>query len=90
MISVRAGIGRILIGKQLLSQTGKRCQALSFPGKCALISDANIAPKYAQILKKSLALAGFCPTLITIPAGEKSKTLKQAARYLRSDDCGGN
>ena len=29
-------------------------------------------------VKKSLVSAGFRPTLITIPAGEKSKTLKQA------------
>ena len=78
MISVRAGIGRILIGKQLLPRTGKRCQALALSGQCALISDSNVAALFAERVKKSLSLAGFCPTLITIPAGEKSKTLDQA------------
>jgi hypothetical protein len=77
MISVRAGIGRILIGKQLLPRTGKRCQALALSGQCALISDSNVAALFAERVKKSLSLAGFCPTLITIPAGEKSKTLEQ-------------
>ena len=77
MISVRAGIGRILIGKQLLPRTGKRCQALALSGHCAIISDSNVAPLFADRVNKSLTLAGFRPILITIPAGEKSKTLKQ-------------
>jgi len=79
MTSVRAGIGRILIGKQLLPRTGKRCQALALSGQCALISDSNVMSLFAERVKRSLLSAGFRPTLITIPAGEKSKTLKQAA-----------
>ena len=47
-------------------------------GTCAIISDSNVAPLFADRVKKSLASAGFHPTLITIPAGEKSKTLEQA------------
>ncbi|HEY4270943.1 MAG TPA: 3-dehydroquinate synthase [Candidatus Udaeobacter sp.] len=78
MISVRAGIGRILIGKQLLSQTGKRCRALGSCRNCALISDSNVARLFAHRIRKSLSSAGFRSTLITIPAGEKSKTLEQA------------
>ena len=78
MISGRAGIGRILIGKQLLSQTGKRCRALTFSRNCALISDSNVALLFAHRVRKSLSSAGFRSTLITIPAGEKSKTLEQA------------
>ena len=78
MISVRAGIGRILIGKQLLLWVGKKCQALALPGKCALISDRNVSRLFADRLKKSLTSSGFRPILITIPAGEKSKTLEQA------------
>jgi 3-dehydroquinate synthase len=78
MISVRADAGRILIGKQLLPQTGKRCQALRLFGQCAIVSDTNVARQYADILKQSLISTGFRPTVITIPAGEKSKTLQQA------------
>ena len=49
------------------------------PGEaCAIISDSNVAPLFADRIKKSLTSAGFRPFLITIPAGEKSKTLKQA------------
>src|SRR6184192_1770274 len=77
MISVRADAGRIVIGKQLLSQGGKRCRAIGLSGQCAIVSDTNVAARYAHRLKQSLSSAGFRPTLITIPAGEKSKTLKQ-------------
>src|SRR5437762_2020084 len=78
MISVRTGTGRILIGKQLLPQTGKRCRALGLFGQCVIVSDTNVARQYADILKQSLISTGFRPTVIRIPAGEKSKTLEQA------------
>src|SRR5438093_7700312 len=78
MISVRTGTGRILIGKQLLPQTGKRCRALWLFGQCVIVSDTNIAPEYADVLKQSLTSAEFRSMVITIPAGEKSKTVKQA------------
>jgi 3-dehydroquinate synthase len=77
MITVRAGVGRVLIGKHLLPQTGKRCQALGLFGQCAIVSDTNVATRYADNLRQSLMSAGFRPTLITIPAGEKSKTLER-------------
>jgi 3-dehydroquinate synthase len=79
MISMRAGIGRILIDNQLLPLTGRKCQALALSGQCAIISDSNVAPLFADTVKKSLRAAGFRPTLIRIPAGEKSKTLKQVS-----------
>lgn len=45
---------------------------------CAIISDSTVGPRFADQVKRSLTLSGFKPILITIPAGEKSKTLKQA------------
>jgi 3-dehydroquinate synthase len=78
MTAVRAGGGRILIGEQLLLQTGDNCQALGLLGRCAVISDSNVAPLFADRVVESLASAAFRPTLITIPAGEKSKTLERA------------
>ena len=45
---------------------------------CAIVSDDNVAALFAQALVQSLTSAGFKPTLITIPPGEKSKTLGQA------------
>jgi 3-dehydroquinate synthase len=67
-----------LVGSGLIEQMGEQTRK-SLSGKtCAIISDTNVAPLFAGRAKRSLTSAGFKPTLITIPAGEKSKTLKQA------------
>ena len=66
-----------LVGSGLIEQVGK-CVRKYLPRKtCAIIADNNVAPLFADRVEKSLASAGFRPTLITIPAGEKSKTLQQ-------------
>ena len=70
---------RVLVGTGLLAaDSGSTCASICARGTCAIISDSNVAPLFADRVKKSLASAGFRPTLITIPAGEKSKTLEQA------------
>jgi len=68
----------VLIGEGLLKQLGTRVRRHLPRKTCAIISEDNVAPLFADQIKKSLMLAGFRPTLITIPAGEKSKTLMQA------------
>jgi 3-dehydroquinate synthase len=78
MTALRAGAGRILIGERLLPQTGDKCRTLGLLGRCAIISDSNVAQLFAACVNKSLVSSGFRPILITIPAGERSKTLEQA------------
>jgi len=77
---VRAGSCRYdaIVGPRLLETVGSRI-AEKLPGTHgAIISDTNVAPLFANRVKRSLTLADLKPTLITIPAGEKGKTLKQA------------
>src|SRR6267142_1100834 len=78
MTALRSGAGRILIGERLLPQTGDRCRTVGLLGRCAIISDSNVAQLFAACVNKSLVSSGFRPILITIPAGENSKTLEQA------------
>jgi 3-dehydroquinate synthase len=67
-----------LVGSGLLEQLGKYVRK-HLPAKtCAIISDSNVAPLFGDRIQRSLESANFQPTLITIPAGEKSKTLEQA------------
>jgi 3-dehydroquinate synthase len=56
----------------------ERCRTIGFSGRCAVISDTNVAALFGDRVKRSLTSAGFKPTPITIPFGEKSKTLEQA------------
>ena len=67
-----------LVGSGLIQQLGE-CVHKFLPAKtCAVVTDGNVGPLFAGRIKRSLTSAGLKPTLITIPAGEKSKTLKQA------------
>lgn len=43
--------------------------------KCAVITDSNVGPLYADTMLESLRAAGKQPQLITVPAGEASKSL---------------
>ncbi len=67
-----------LVGSDLLEQLGERIGKYLPRTTSAIISDTNVAQLFGDRVKRSLKSANFQPTLITIPAGEKSKTLKQA------------
>jgi 3-dehydroquinate synthase len=76
----RSGVLRYptLVGTNLVDQIGDYLRKY-FPGEhCAVISDSNVASIYASRIRNSLASASFRPILITVPPGERSKTLKQA------------
>src|SRR5436309_2108631 len=66
----------VLIGNGLLRRLGAQCDKLQLGQNCAVVSDRNIAPIYGQAALLSLANAGFKPLLITVPAGETAKSLK--------------
>jgi 3-dehydroquinate synthase len=68
----------VVVGSGLTQQLGKRVRKFLSGKSCAIVTDSNVARVFAGRVRRSLTSAGFEPTLITIPAGEKSKTLKQA------------
>lgn len=70
---------KIQIGPGLIHRLGDSCRKLALGRKCAIISDATVAPLYADTALTSLKNAGFDPILITVPAGESSKNLRQMA-----------
>jgi 3-dehydroquinate synthase len=67
-----------LVGSQLLEAAGALLSQKLSGRDCAIVSDDNVAAHFAQALVQSLTSAGFKPTLITVPAGEKSKSLGHA------------
>ncbi|MEM8955901.1 MAG: 3-dehydroquinate synthase [Verrucomicrobiota bacterium] len=70
------------IGPDLLSQISKLLP--DHLGKtCALVSDTNVAPLYASRLIAHLKKAGLQAHLITIPAGESSKSMTVAEDVCR-------
>lgn len=67
---------RILIGRNLLARLGLECARLKLGQRCAVVSDRNVAPLYAQAAQQSLCAAGFDPVLVVVPAGETAKSLR--------------
>ncbi len=67
-----------IVGCNLLGRIGQYMHKRLSCETCTIISDINVGPRFANRVKRSLTAAGFKPKLITIPAGENSKTLKQA------------
>ena len=78
----------VLIALGLLGQAGRRiADAGVKPGRCAVITNPNVAGRHAPILVESLIEAGFEPLVFEIPDGEAHKTLDTAAGlYARFAD----
>jgi 3-dehydroquinate synthase len=66
----------IMIGPGLLSRLGRECKKLNLGLRCAIISDSNVAPRYANTAEQSLRGAGFDIVTVVLPAGETAKSLK--------------
>ena len=86
MRSVTVGAGKpyeVLIGSGILGEAGARIRTL-FPkaAKCAVVTDSNVGPLYADTLTASLAAAGFACPVFAFPAGEAQKTLATYAAVL--------
>src|SRR3954469_3995899 len=65
----------IAVGENLLREVGRACSKLALGPRCVIITDSKVAPRYAAQLEASLRLGGLDPKLITVPQGEKSKSL---------------
>jgi 3-dehydroquinate synthase len=72
-----------LVGSGLIEQIGERARKFLRRKSCAIVTDSNVGPLFADRIKRSLKSAGFQSILTTIPAGEKSKTLQQAGALCK-------
>jgi len=70
----------IQVGSGLLAELGRHYSSLKLGARCAVISDVRVAPLYAAKDLKSLKDAGVDASLITIPAGESAKRLRNVER----------
>jgi len=79
-IEVRADAHRheVLIGSGLLASAGELVKQRLREMRCAIVSDTNVAERFADEVKQSLTSSGFQPALMIIPSGEQSKTFEQA------------
>ena len=70
----------IYVGPGLLARLGKDCGQLGLGKRCAVLTDANVAPLYGDAALEALRGAGIEPLLVTVPAGQRAKDLRVVAR----------
>lgn len=70
------------VGSGLLHRAGELIAQVIGSRRCALVSDSNVAPLYAQRVCLSLQKAGFIVHTTVIPAGEQHKTLHTCGTLL--------
>jgi len=76
------------VGAGILEDLGRlACEAGLQPARAALVTDTNVAKLYAERAQASLRKAGFDPIVVTIAAGEASKSMAMLATlYDRMTD----
>lgn len=86
--TVRVALGDraydILIGAGLLAETGEHLRALGVSGRVAVVTDETVGPLYAARIEESLRNAGLVSARITMPAGEATKSLAEAAHLYEA------
>lgn len=66
----------------LLASVGDRLRALTTSLKIGVVTDRHVASRYLQGVLRSLRKAGYDPTPIILPPGERTKTLGTIAKVL--------
>lgn len=83
---VRVGLGKrsydIAIHPGGLTQLGQYLKDLGFSGKVGIITNPVLQGLYGRTVEQSLKGAGFQSHMISIPDGERAKTLRWVAHIL--------
>ena len=74
----------ILVEPGSINRTGECIKETGLTGRVALITDANVALHYSEIVQSSLQEAGFEVSAHLIPPGEGSKSMEQVQSLCRS------
>jgi 3-dehydroquinate synthase len=68
----------VIVGTAILDSAGDLLKKSVLQGRAAIVTDSNVGPLYAGRVQRSLQACGIETTVITVPAGEKSKSLPVA------------
>ena len=72
----------IVLHPGLLGTVGDRLTAFTTSPKIGVVTDKHVASHYLQETLRSLCKAGYDPTPIILPPGERTKTLGSIAKIL--------
>lgn len=74
---------QILVGRGVLDEAGAQIAALGCRA-AAIVSDENVTPLYARTLADRLEAHGVRTALVTVPAGEGSKSYERLGRVCEA------
>ena len=85
----------VRIGTGLLARAGALCAPLMARGRCAVVTDENVAALHWEALRAGLAAGGIEAEAIVLPAGERTKSWAMLERTVEGllaakverDDC---
>ncbi|MFO0774095.1 MAG: 3-dehydroquinate synthase [Nitrospiraceae bacterium] len=60
----------------LLTTLGERLTRLGAKGRVGIVTDSHVGPLYARAVSRSLKAAGLTPFTMTVPAGERAKSVR--------------
>jgi shikimate kinase/3-dehydroquinate synthase len=72
----------VLIGAGVLSLLGADLARIGAGGQVAIVTHPALARRFGARVAKALEGCGFTPHIITVPAGERAKRLRQAEALL--------
>jgi 3-dehydroquinate synthase len=79
-VALAANPYKVAIGEGALTRVGPLAQKVLKPCLCVVITDHVVGPLHGEAVVNSLKDAGFQPHLLTVPAGEASKSMEQASK----------
>jgi 3-dehydroquinate synthase len=78
-VALRDHAYEILIGRKLIERAGELSAKAVRPSRCAVITDDTVGPLHGEKLLHSLGKAGFDAHLVSVSAGESSKSMESAS-----------
>ncbi len=82
-VTARSHSYPVFIGQDLLARSGQLVRELPWAEgakKCAVITDANVAPLYLEDVCASLRQSGFAPSPVIVASGEQVKSLAETGQ----------
>ncbi len=84
-LTVRHAGGSYPVRFAPLAKLGEAARGVGLSGRALIVTDSNVGPLYADAVSDSLRASGFEPHVITLPAGEASKSVDHlSALYDRA------
>ncbi|MGH7257160.1 MAG: 3-dehydroquinate synthase [Nitrospiraceae bacterium] len=73
---------RISIRPGIMRDIGSVLRTLPCGKRIGIVTDRNVARRYLRVVTRSLVEAGFDPTAVVLPPGERTKTLHTVVKIL--------